>query len=247
MTSSREAFDVDSNNPNLPIPNHVAITMDGNGRWASEKGLPRLAGHRAGTENVRRVIKALAIKGVRFVTIFAFSTENWGRPKDEVKGLFMILGEVIDKEAHELNKENVRILHLGLKNRLPGSIAKAISSAQTLTNKNNGLVLSVGFDYGGRAEIVDAFRRLTSEGISVDEISEAKLKANLYLPEVPDPDLIIRTGGEQRLSNFLIWQAAYSELYFTPTLWPDFGVNEVDEAIELYQKRQRRFGTLPRL
>ena len=229
----------------LPVPDHVAITMDGNGRWASDRGLPRLAGHRAGTENVRRVLKALAYKGVNYVTIFAFSTENWGRPEDEVNGLFSILGEVIENEANALHKENVRILHLGSESRLPGSISKAIRNAQKLTSKNKGLILSVGFDYGGRAEIVEAVRQLINDGISAEDINESRLKSSLYLPEVPDPDLIIRTGGEQRLSNFLIWQAAYSELYFTPTLWPDFGPDEVNEAIEIYQKRRRRFGTLP--
>ena len=238
-------MDANSYSSNLPVPDHVAITMDGNGRWASDRGLPRLAGHRAGTENVRRVLKALAYKGVSYVTIFAFSTENWGRPEDEVNGLFSILGEVIENEANALHKENVRILHLGSESRLPSSISKAIRNAQKLTSKNKGLILSVGFDYGGRAEIVEAVRQLINDGISAEDINESRLKSSLYLPEVPDPDLIIRTGGEQRLSNFLIWQAAYSELYFTPTLWPDFGPVEVNEAIEIYQKRRRRFGTLP--
>ena len=238
-------MDANSYSSKLPVPDHVAITMDGNGRWASARGLPRLAGHRAGTENVRRVLKALAYKGVSYVTIFAFSTENWGRPEDEVNGLFSILGEVIENEANALHKENVRILHLGSESRLPSSISKAIRNAQKLTSKNKGLILSVGFDYGGRAEIVEAVRQLINDGISAEDINESRLKSSLYLPEVPDPDLIIRTGGEQRLSNFLIWQAAYPELYFTPTLWPDFGPVEVNEAIEIYQKRRRRFGTLP--
>ena len=146
-----------------------------------------------------------------YVTIFAFSTENWGRPQDEVNGLFSILGEVIENEANALHKENVRILHLGSESRLPSSISKAIRNAQKLTSKNKGLILSVGFDYGGRAEIVEAVRQLINDGISAEDINESRLKSSLYLPEVPDPDLIIRTGGEQRLSNFLIWQAAYSE------------------------------------
>ena len=162
-----------------------------------------------------------------------------------MNGLFSILGEVIENEANALHKENVRILHLGSESRLPSSISKAIRNAQKLTSKNKGLILSVGFDYGGRAEIVEAVRQLINDGISAEDINESRLKSSLYLPEVPDPDLIIRTGGEQRLSNFLIWQAAYSELYFTPTLWPDFGPVEVNEAIEIYQKRRRRFGTLP--
>lgn len=231
--------------PTPGVPRHVAITMDGNGRWAEQRGLPRLAGHRAGTENVRRVLRSLANHGVSYVTMFAFSTENWGRPEPEVSGLIAILDEVIHAEAQALHEENVRILHLGSQDRLPGSISKAIGDALDLTKANTGLTLSVGFDYGGRSEIVEAVRRLLSDDVSPKDVTEETLGRRLYLPEVPDPDLMVRTGGDQRLSNFLIWQAAYAELYFTPTLWPDFDDAEVERAMEAFRGRQRRFGKLP--
>ena len=231
--------------PTPGVPRHVAITMDGNGRWAEQRGLPRLAGHRAGTENVRRVLRSLAGHGVEYVTVFAFSTENWGRPEPEVNGLIAILAEVIHEEAKALDEENVRILHLGSQDRLPASVSKAIGDALELTKTNTGLTLSVGFDYGGRDEIVAAVRRLLANGIAPKDITEEALGHCLYLPEVPDPDLIVRTGGDQRLSNFLIWQAAYAELYFTPTLWPDFDDAQVGQAIEAYRGRRRRFGKLP--
>lgn len=231
--------------PTPGVPRHVAITMDGNGRWAEQRGLPRLAGHRAGTENVRRVLRSLSGHGVSYVTMFAFSTENWGRPEPEVNGLIAILDEVILAEAQALHEENVRILHLGSQERLPGSISKAIGDALELTKANTGLTLSVGFDYGGRSEIVEAVRHLLADGVSPKDVTEETLGRSLYLPEVPDPDLIVRTGGDQRLSNFLIWQAAYAELYFTPTLWPDFDDAEVEQAMEAFRGRQRRFGKLP--
>ena len=227
------------------VPRHVAITMDGNGRWARRRGLPRLAGHRAGTENIRTVLEALSRHGVLYVTIYAFSTENWGRPETEVEGLIGILDEVLDREVRALHERNVRILHLGSRSRLPDHLADAIQAGLELTKHNDGLTLCVGFDYGGRREIVDAVRELVAEGAAPGDITEEAIHNRMYLPEVPEPDLIIRTGGDQRLSNFLLWQAAYSELYFTPTLWPDFGVAGIDQAIDAYRRRPRRFGKAP--
>ena len=226
------------------VPQHVAIIMDGNGRWARQQGKPRLAGHQAGTENIRRIVQALARHGIGYVTLFAFSTENWGRPHHEVSGLLELLEQVIHVEVEELHRENVRIRHLGHRSRLPSSLADSIDLALKLTEHNTGLTLCVAFDYGGRAEILDAIRELVQEGTPVNQVTEEQLRRHLYLPDVPDPDLIIRTAGEQRLSNFLIWQAAYSEFYSTPTLWPDFGDAEVEQALEAYRQRQRRFGRL---
>jgi len=240
-----EARTTSAASPKPAVPRHVAITMDGNGRWAEQQGMPRLAGHRAGTDNVRRVLKALGRHGVPYVTIFAFSTENWGRPESEVSGLINILEDVIYDEARALHEQHIRILHLGTRSRLPASIAKAIRDAEQLTKDNTGLTLSVGFDYGGRTEIVQAIQSLLAEGADANDITEQTVSERMHLPEIPDPDLVIRTGGDQRLSNFLIWQSAYAELYFTSTLWPDFDEAEVDRAIEAYRSRERRFGTLP--
>jgi undecaprenyl diphosphate synthase len=230
--------------PPLDVPKHVAIIMDGNGRWAQRKGMPRLVGHRAGTERIRRVLSALEHHGVGYVTIYAFSTENWGRPQGEVYGLLGLLEEVIGEEVPKLHQQNVRILHLGTLERLPTALVSSIQRAVALTAGNTGLTLSVGFDYGGRAEIVEAVRRIMEEGIRPEEVTEEVIRHRLYLPEVPDPDLIIRTAGEQRLSNFLIWQAAYSEMYYTPICWPDFDEAEVEMALEAYRQRERRFGKL---
>ena len=226
-------------------PNHVAIIMDGNGRWAQRQGLPRLAGHRAGTENVRRVLEAFGRAGVRYVTLFAFSTENWGRPEGEVSGLLELLASVIDDQVRDLHASNIRIRHLGTPDHLPGGLADAVREAVERTRDNTGLTLCVAFDYGGRQEIVEAVRRVMGAGLPAEDVDEDSLRSFLYLPDVPDPDLVIRTGGEQRLSNFLIWQAAYSEYYQTPALWPDFDDAEVERALEEYRRRQRRFGVLP--
>ena len=232
--------------PPAPTPRHVAIIMDGNGRWAQRQGMPRLAGHRAGTENVRRIVTAFRGAGVRYMTLFAFSTENWGRPEGEVNGLLDILQSVIADEVAALHRSNVRIRHLGAQQRLPRALAESIARASELTKDNTGLDLCVAFDYGGRAEIVDAIRRIVEAGVATGDLTEDTVRSFLYLPDVPDPDLIIRTAGEQRLSNFLIWQAAYSEYYQTPVLWPDFGEAEVERALDEYRRRGRRFGRLPR-
>jgi len=227
-----------------PIPQHVAIIMDGNGRWAERKGLSRIEGHRAGTENIRRIIRAFAGEGVKYLTLYAFSTENWNRPKYEVQGLFIILAEVIDREAKNLHKEGVRLLHLGDLEGLPKRLQKKVKWAIDLTKGNTGLVLSLAFNYGGRADIVNAMKQVIKAGIPANEIDEATVARHLYTNGLPDPDLVIRTGDEMRLSNFLIWQAAYSEYYFTQTLWPDFDEQDVTKALAAYSQRERRFGGL---
>ncbi len=227
-------------------PRHVAIIMDGNGRWARARGLPRLAGHRAGTENVRRIVESLHHAGVQFLTIYAFSTENWGRPAAEVDGLMDILAEAIDREAANLHRRGVRILHLGDLSQVRPDLQVAIGRAIELTRHNQGLTLSVAFNYGGRADIVQAVRRLLADGARPEDIDEQAISRRLYTSGLPDPDLIVRTAGEMRLSNFLIWQAAYAEYYSTSVFWPDFGVEEAAAALWAYAHRQRRFGGLNR-
>ena len=223
-------------------PRHVAIIMDGNGRWASRRSRPRTDGHRAGTENVRSVIFRLVERGVGYATLFAFSTENWSRPGDEISALLAILQEVIRSEAEELHSNGVRILHIGRLDRLPVELSQAIVDAVDLTRNNDRLVLTVAFDYGGRADIVSAIKAIVAEGVSPGEIDDALIASYLSTADTPDPDLIIRTGGEFRISNFLLWQSAYSEFYSTPVQWPDFDGDEVDVALEAYRLRQRRFG-----
>ena len=218
--------------------------MDGNGRWARQRGLPRLAGHRAGTDNIHRLVRAVIENGIPYLTIYAFSTENWNRPAGEVRGLFRILDEVIDREAKALHEQGVQILHLGSLEGIPGPLQRAIRHAIALTKNNQRMVLSVAFNYGGRREILEAVRRLLREGLPPDALTEEVFAAHLTTGGLPDPDLIIRTGGEVRLSNFLIWQAAYSEYYATPTLWPDFGPDDLAVALSEYAKRQRRYGAL---
>jgi undecaprenyl diphosphate synthase len=225
-------------------PQHVAIIMDGNGRWAEERGLPRLAGHEAGGKNVRPVVRIFADCGARYLTLYAFSTENWNRPRAEVTGLLGLLARKIDQESQALHEENIRLVHLGRPDRLSQRLRKKVKTAVELTRNNTGLTLCLAFDYGGRDEIVQAARRIASSGIPGDDIDESVFARYLYRPDVPDPDLVIRTGGESRLSNFLLWQAAYSELYFTPVLWPDFGQKDIEEALSEYKRRPRRFGRI---
>jgi undecaprenyl diphosphate synthase len=227
-----------------PIPTHVAIIMDGNGRWARQRGLPRLAGHKAGTDNVQRVVERFDSYGVKYLTLFAFSTENWRRPGDEISGLFRILAEMIDRETRALHKKNAKLRHLGRIDSLDKVLQEKVHNAVELTRNNCGLNLSVAFDYGGRAEILDAIRRMMKDGVPPEEVNESLFNRYLYTPDVPEPDLIIRTGGEMRLSNFLIWQAAYSEFYSTTTLWPDFTEAEIEKALLAYSQRERRFGGL---
>ncbi|MDP2932112.1 MAG: polyprenyl diphosphate synthase [Chloroflexota bacterium] len=226
------------------FPNHVAIIMDGNRRWAEQRGLPRLEGHRNGLENMRSVVRYLGECHVKYVSIFAFSTENWNRPQDEVLGLLRLLEDRIDHEAREFHKRGVRLRHLGGLDGLSPHLRQAINSAVELTQNNPGMTLSFAFNYGGRSEIVNAARRIISDGIPPEKVDESLFRTYLYTNGMPDVDLLIRTGGELRISNFLIWQTAYSEYYFTEVLWPDFNEQEVDKALLAYSQRQRRFGRL---
>ena len=224
------------------LPTHVAIIMDGNGRWAQERGLPRRAGHQAGTENIRHIIEFLGDRGVPYLTLYAFSTENWRRPRAEVNTLMRLLGNVIKREIRELHERGARLLHLGSLDHLPSRLRQQVLDAVELTKDNRRITVAVAFDYGGRAEIVDAVRRMVAEGLPPERISEESFGSYLYTAGLPDPDLIIRTAGEMRLSNFLIWQAAYAEYYSTPTYWPDFGPEEMEKALQAYSRRERRFG-----
>jgi len=226
------------------LPNHVAFIMDGNGRWAEQRGLPRLDGHRAGVKNIRSIIECLNEYQVKYVTLYGFSTENWNRPEDEVKGLFHLLEEAIDKESRELHKSGVRLHHLGRLEELPPELQLAVNRGVELTKNNTGMTLSIAFNYGGRVEILDAVCHLIAEGIPPQSIDEKLFNSYLYTVGLPDVDLVIRTGGEVRISNFLIWQAAYSEYYFTKVPWPDFGKKDIDKALLSYSQRQRRFGGL---
>jgi undecaprenyl diphosphate synthase len=224
------------------IPQHVAIIMDGNGRWALQRGLPRLAGHKAGTENLRRVIRSTVEFGVKYLTIYAFSTENWGRPPEEVKGLMYILEDVINRELNELRKEGVQLRHIGRLERLAPSLQEKVLDAIDATKHNDRLILNIAFNYGGRDEIVQAIQRMMKDGVPPEKVTDELVSQYLYTVGVPDPDLIIRTSGELRVSNFLIWQAAYSEWYITPTYWPDFDKEEYRRALEDFSHRDRRFG-----
>ena len=224
------------------IPQHVAMIMDGNGRWAIQRGLPRLAGHKAGTENLRRVIRASVEFGVKYLTIYAFSTENWGRPPEEVKGLMYILEDVIDRELNELNKEGVQLRHIGRLERLAPSLQEKVLDAIEATKNNDRLVLNVAFNYGGRDEIVLAIQKMMKDGIAPEQVTDELVSQYLFTAGVPDPDLIIRTSGELRISNFMIWQAAYAEWYITPTFWPDFDREEYHRALEAFAHRDRRYG-----
>ncbi|MBI4498354.1 MAG: di-trans,poly-cis-decaprenylcistransferase [Chloroflexi bacterium] len=228
-----------------PLPRHVAIIMDGNGRWAKRRGLPRLAGHRAGTENIHAIVECFLDFGIEYLTIYAFSTENWLRPAEEVMGLFGILEEVIHHEAYALHRLGVQVRHVGRLEGIKPSLQETIRWATNLTKDNTRMVLSVAFNYGGRRELVDAVRRIVAAGVLPADIDENVVGSYLYTCDIPDPDLIIRTGGEMRLSNFLIWQAAYAEYYATPVFWPDFGPDEVRKALLEYSQRQRRFGAVP--
>jgi len=224
------------------IAKHVAIIMDGNGRWALKRGLPRLAGHKAGTENLRRIIKASVEFGVRYLTIYAFSTENWGRPREEVMGLMRILEDVIDHELAELSAQGVQIRHLGRLDQLAPTLQKKVLEAVEATKDNDRLILNVAFNYGGRDEIILAVQQMIRDGVPAESVNQELISRYLYTAGVPDPDLIIRTSGELRISNFLIWQSAYAEWYVTPTYWPDFNKEEFRKALDEFANRDRRFG-----
>lgn len=226
------------------IPRHVAIIMDGNGRWAHSRGLPRIAGHEAGTENIRRITMRAAEIGIEYVTLWAFSTENWRRPHDEIQGIMRILAEAIDNETEELHRQGARLEHIGSLDGLPAELADSVRGAIDLTRNNHRIVLTLAFNYGGRDEIVRAVRDIVRDGISPDEVTEDLLGRYLYTAGTPDPDLIVRTSGEMRTSNFLIWQAAFAEYHFTQVYWPDFGPDDLDIAVADYAGRERRFGGL---
>jgi undecaprenyl diphosphate synthase len=223
-------------------PNHIAIIMDGNGRWARKRNLPRIAGHKAGTNNLRRILQACVRNNIKILTLYAFSTENWSRPADEVNGLMNLLQTVIDRELDELDRNGVQVRHIGRMDRVPASLQRRIQEAMERTRHNDRLILNVALNYGGRAEIVDAVKAMLAEGLHPEYVTEETVSRHLYTRGLPDPDLIIRTSGEYRTSNFLIWQAAYAEYYITDTFWPDFDENELKKAIEHYNHRDRRFG-----
>lgn len=224
------------------VPFHIGIIMDGNGRWAQARGMPRIAGHQAGVDNIRRILEHCVRRGVKVLTIYAFSTENWRRPPDEVSGLMRLLGLTIQRQLNELNRNGVRILHSGRMEGINKHLQKQILHALEATKTNDRIILNVAFNYGGRAEIVDAVRHIIQDGITPEALTEEMVSSYMYIGGLPDPDLIIRTGGEWRLSNFLIWQAAYAEYYTTPTYWPDFDETELDKALIEYSHRERRFG-----
>jgi len=221
------------------IPQAVAIVMDGNGRWAAREGVGVAEGHRAGSRALRPIVETAIDLGIESLAVYAFSTENWTRPGDEVESLMEIFGETIDRELVDLAKEGVRTRFVGRRDRAPGWLQEKLAQLEEATANEARLTLWVAFDYGGRAEIVEAARRLAASGAEVDEETFAQ---HLYAPEMPDPDLVIRTSGELRVSNFLLWQSAYAEFVFTDTLWPDFGPDEFRAAIEDYARRRRRFG-----
>jgi undecaprenyl diphosphate synthase len=229
-----------------PVPadsaRNVAIIMDGNGRWASRRGLPLLAGHRAGTRALKRTVEAAPDLGVRSLAVYAFSTENWGRPPDEVEDLMTLFADTIEREFPDLHRQGVRVHFVGRRDRCPDSLRALMEDMEARTAANTRLDLWVAFDYGSRDEIVGAARALVEAGTASSDIDEDALRAHLYAPEMPDPDLVIRTSGEVRISNFLLWQSAYAELEFVPTLWPDFGGDELAGALAAYAQRRRRFG-----
>jgi len=229
-----------------PVPaesaRNVAIIMDGNGRWASRRGLPLLAGHAAGTRALRRTVEAAPDLGVRSLAVYAFSTENWGRPPDEVEGLMSLFADTIEREFPDLHRQGVRVRFVGRRDRCPESLRALMDDMEARTAGNTRLDLWVAFDYGSRDEIVGAVRALVEAGTEPAAIDEDAVRAHLYAPEMPDPDLVIRTSGEVRISNFLLWQSAYAELEFVPTLWPDFGRDELAAALQAYAQRRRRFG-----
>jgi len=227
-----------------PLPRHLAFIMDGNDRWAEQRGLSRLDGHRAGVKNIRSIIKYLHAKEIKYVTLYAFSTENWRRPEDEVNGLFHILEEIIYKESQELHKNGVRIHHIGSMEGLSPKLQESIKDAMKLTMNNTSMNLGIALNYGGRSEILDAIRKIIAKGLPPEELDEATFRKYLYAADFPDVDMVIRTGGEMRISNLLIWQTAYSEYYFTPVLWPDFDKEELEKALLAYSQRKRRFGGL---
>lgn len=221
------------------VPNHIAIVMDGNGRWANRRFLPRVAGHKQGVDALHACVKACAERGVKVLTVFAFSSENWERPADEVSGLMELLAKALAREVAQLSKDGIQIHFIGERDSLSDSLKRGFEQAENATVHNTRLIFNICFNYGGRWDIAQAATKLAAKGIA---ITPQNLSAGMSLAHVPDPDLVIRTGGEQRLSNFLLWQAAYSELYFSDKLWPDFDGAALDNAIDAFNQRERRFG-----
>jgi undecaprenyl diphosphate synthase len=236
-----------SPDPGAHIPEHVAIIMDGNGRWAKSRGLPRVIGHKRGAETLRHIMEACQAMGLRYLTIYAFSSENWKRPVLEVSDLMELLRHYLDREIMTLHKRGVRLRVIGDRTRLASDIRSQIDAAEALTRENSAFNLTVALSYGARQEMIHAIKTLAARiqdgSLSIDAIDEATVSSMLYTGDIPDPDMIIRTGGEQRLSNFLLWQSAYSELYFTPVFWPDFTENHLREALGAFASRERRYGT----
>ena len=225
---------------NNSLPLHIAIIMDGNGRWAAARGLPRSAGHREGAQAVRRTLEAARDMGIKYLTLYAFSTENWTRPKEEINTLMQLLERTLDEYQKSAQKADYRVLVSGERERLPAGILAKIDELVRSTASNKGLTVHLALNYGARQEIAHAVNQILKEGLA--EVTPQDISRRLYQPEIPEPDLIIRTSGEQRLSNFLLWQAAYSEFYFTPVLWPDFNKEELQKAVDAYRARKRRFG-----
>jgi undecaprenyl diphosphate synthase len=216
--------------------------MDGNRRWARQRHLPAIAGHRAGVETIRKTLRAARERGVEYLTLYSFSTENWSRDPEEVTGLMGLLEETIRRETDSLVRDDVRLRVIGRLHELSPGLQRSIAGAVEATSKCSHGVMTLAFNYGGRAEIIDAVRRIVADGVAPDAVDEAAIGTRLYAPEHPDPDLLIRTGGELRVSNFLLWEVAYAEMWATPVLWPDFAVSDLDDALGSYAKRERRFG-----
>ncbi len=247
MTTGREAVRQSYGRPD-GFPRHVAVIMDGNGRWARSRGLPRVEGHRRGVQTLRDVVRHAGAIGLEYLTLYSFSSENWSRPPDEVRELMGLLKLFIRRDLADLHAQNVKVVVIGERGNLAADIAGLLDEAETKTRGNTGLTLVIAFNYGARDEIARAVRRIAAEvaagRLSADAVTPAAIGARLDTAGIPDPDLIIRTSGEQRLSNFLLWQAAYSEFVFVPTYWPDFSADEFDRAIDTYLGRERRFGGL---
>jgi undecaprenyl diphosphate synthase len=224
------------------VPRHVAIIMDGNGRWAARRGLPRVEGHQHGTDNIRRITFAAGELGIEYLTLWAFSTENWRRPAEEIDGIMRILGEAIERETEELHRQGARLRHIGSLEGLSPELRDSVLAAIELTRYNTRLTLTLAFNYGGRQEMLSAIKQMLADGINPDDLTEEMISSYLFTADMPDPDLIVRTSGEYRLSNFLLWQSAYSELLFTPVLWPDFGPDDLRHCVEEFGRRERRFG-----
>ena len=238
MTTDKPSLSFDN------IPRHVAIIMDGNGRWAKQRGLPRVAGHRAGTENLRAIIRASAEFGIKYLTLYAFSTENWSRPRTEIDGLMRILSDVIDREMADLHKEGARLVHIGHLDGLSTTLQEKVRRAIEMTKDNQRITIVLAFNYGGRDEIIHAIKKMLRDSIDPESVDVDLVSQYMFTKDLPDPDLVVRTSGEHRTSNFLTWQTVYSEWYFTPVYWPDFNKEELRKALEDYNARNRRFGGL---